>query len=90
MSRGVDDVDLGVAIHHGRIFGQNGNAPLPFQVVAVENGGLGHLGLVVPKGVGLFKHGVHERCFAVVDVRDDSDVSDLHRYLEGSMWQFAC
>jgi hypothetical protein len=35
---------------------------------------LGHF-LVVAKDAALAQHGVHQRCFAVVHVRDDGDIA---------------
>ena len=35
-------------------------------------------GLIVAEGPGLFQERIHERGLAVVDMRDDGDVADIH------------
>jgi predicted DNA-binding ribbon-helix-helix protein len=54
--------------------GEDGDAPLAFEVVRVH-GALGHL-LVLAERAGLFQDRVDQRGFAVVDVRDDRDIAD--------------
>ena len=57
--------------------GQDGDAALALQVVAVERA-LGHL-LVVAEGAGLAQELIDQRGLAVVDMGDDRDVADLHK-----------
>ncbi|MGY4341882.1 hypothetical protein ACVWW3_006788 [Bradyrhizobium sp. LM2.9] len=72
----VDDVDARVLpLHRGRLR-QNGDAALALQIVGVH-GALGHL-LVLAVGTGLLEETVDERCLAVIDVGDDSDVAKVH------------
>ena len=71
---GVDDVDLGVVVVDGGVFGEDGDAALFFEVVGVHDA-LGD-GFVGAEGAGLAEHGVDEGGLAVVDVGDDGDVAD--------------
>ena len=75
VSGGVDHVDLGIFIVDADILRQNGDAAFAFEVVVVEKALLHHL--VVAEYLGLMQDLVHKGGFAVVDVRDDRDVSDF-------------
>ena len=71
----VDDVDLHVAVPDGGVLGQDRDALLALQVHRVHDA-VGHF-LVGPERAGLAQHGVDEGGLAVVDVRDDRDVSQV-------------
>ena len=75
----VDDVDAHVLPDHGGAFGQDGDAALALQVVAVERA-LGHL-LVLAERAGLVQQLVDQRGLAMIDMGDDRDVANLHRCL---------
>jgi hypothetical protein len=75
VARGVDDVDVRALPGHGAVLGQDGDAALAFDVVAVHHA-LGDL-LVLAEGAALAQQLVHQRGLAMVDVRDDGDVADL-------------
>ena len=82
VARGVHNVDLHVLIVDSGVLGQNGDAPLPLQVVGVHDPL--HGGLVLPVDAALLEHLVHQRGLAVVHVGDDGDVSQFfvsHTYL---------
>ncbi len=71
----VDDVDLGPVPAHRRVLGQDRDSAL-----ALERIGIHHAlddDLIIAECAGLPEHLVHERSLAVIDVRDDGDVSDL-------------
>ena len=70
---GVDNVDLGVAVLDGGIFGQDGDAPLPLQIAGVHYAV--HDLLVFPVDAALLEHLVHQGGLAVVHVGDNGDVS---------------
>ena len=73
--RRVHDVDpAAVVFHRGRL-GEDRDAPLPLQLVAVE-GALGDLRARV--GRRLLQQAVDERGLAVVHVGHDGDVANLH------------
>ena len=72
----VDDVDARVVPEDRRALGQDGDAALALQVVAVHGLGL-HL-LVEAEGAGLLEQRVDQRGLAVIDVRDDRDVAKFH------------
>jgi hypothetical protein len=76
VSGGVDDVDAGTFPDHRGGLGEDGDAALAFEVVAVHRA-LVH-GLPGAKGTGLFEQLVHERGLAVVDMGDDGDITQIH------------
>ena len=75
---GVHDVDLRVAVVHGRVLRQNRDAALALQVVGVHHA-VGNL-LVRTEYAALLQHLVHQRGLAVVDVGDNGDVSQIISY----------
>ena len=75
VARRVDDVDLRVAVVDGRVLGEDRDPLLALEVGRVEHA-LAHV-LVVAEGARLPEHGVDERRLAVVDVRDDRDVTEI-------------
>jgi len=70
----VDDVDLDAAVFDDGVLREDGDAPLAFQFIGVEDAI--HRLLVLPEGASLTQHAVHEGGLPVVDVGDDGDVSD--------------
>ena len=81
---GVDDVDADAVMFDTCAFGQNGNAALTLDVVAVHRA-LRDL-LPLAERAGLFQKLVNERGFAMVDVGDNGDVAKLHR---GGLFRFS-
>ncbi len=82
---GVHDVEPVAAPVQGRGLGQDGDATLPFLVVAVHGPFLHPL--VVPEHVGALEHGVHQRGLAVIHVGDDGDVADLLDGCHAGPWK---
>ena len=87
--RGIDDVDVVAVVFNGGVFGENGDAALFFQVVAVHHA-LFYL-LVGAESARLAQKLVHQRGFAVVDVGDDGDVANVFHgdgfaFLIGLYW----
>jgi hypothetical protein len=78
VARCVHDVDLDAVVLHGGVLGQDGDATLFFEDVAIH-GALGDL-LPVAELEGLVEHAVYESSLAVVDVRDNSNVTILHKF----------
>ncbi len=80
MARRVDDVDPHAALlwapQHRGAFGQDRDAALALQLVRIE-GPLGDL-LVGAKGAALLQQLVDKCRLAVVDMRDDGDIADIH------------
>ena len=70
---GVDQIDLGILISNCCVFGENCNAALPFEVVRVHDSLLNHLIFTI--GAALLEHLVDKGSFAVVNVRDDGNIS---------------
>ena len=57
-------------------FGEDGDAALALQVVGIH-GALGHL-LVGAEGAALAQQLIDQRGLAMVDMRDDGDVANIH------------
>ena len=72
--RGVDDVDVHTLVIDRQVLGQDGDAPLLFEVVRIHHA-LGDV-LVRGEGAGLLQELVDEGGLAVVDVGNDGDVTD--------------
>ena len=75
VTRGVDDVDLGVSIIDRNVFRKYGDATLAFEIVVVEHEFAGLL--IGTEEVSRQQHFVHERGFTVVYVGDDGDVANV-------------
>lgn len=80
MAWGVNDVDLGPLVSNGRVLAEDGDAPLPLQVVGVHDPLLRDL--IVTEHLGLPKHAVHQSGLAMVDVSDDSHIPDVSSGLQ--------
>ena len=76
MAGRVNDVDAGGFPFHRGGFGQNGDAALAFQIIAVH-GALGH-GLIGTKSARLFQQFIHEGGFAMINMRDDRNIAKIH------------
>ena len=75
VSWSVYHIDFNSFISYGNILGQNGYPAFPFQIVVIQHQIL-HL-LVLAEKMRLVKYSVHERCLAVVNVRNNGDVPDI-------------
>ena len=72
----IDNIDFHALIGHRHVLREDGDPPLPLQVVAVED----EVAEVLRPAhqVGLVDHPVDKGRLAVVHVRDDRDVPDFH------------
>ena len=80
VARGIDNVDLGVAIADGGVFGEDRDAALTLEVVRIHNA-VDDL-LIFAVHAALLEHFVDEGGLAVVDVGDDGYIAKffiLHR-----------
>ena len=75
MARSVYDVNFYAFIDNGYILCENGDAAFPFKVIVVEYELPEIFGLA--NQIRLIYHPVHECRLAVVNVCDDSNVSNL-------------
>ena len=82
MARGVDNVNnqvlavLAQALAvNGRVLGQNGNAALALLIIGVHDAV--RVFTVVTKGAGLLQHAVDQGGLAMVNVRDDGNITEL-------------
>jgi hypothetical protein len=64
-----------IAARHRRAFGKNGDAAFFFEVTGIHDAG-GHI-LVSPERAALFEHLVYEGSFAMVNVRNDCDITNV-------------
>ena len=81
VARRVDDVDAGILPHHRGRLGEDGDAALFFQVAGIH-GALGDA-LVFADRAGLLEERVDQRGFAMVDMRDDRDIAEIHAFQLG-------
>src|SRR5262249_37717214 len=79
MAWSVDDVDLGILEEERSVLGENGDAALALEVVGIHHA-LDNF-LVGAENAALAQHSVDKRRFAVVDVRDDSDVANVFTHV---------
>ncbi len=75
MAGRIDDVDLDVAVLHGRVLGQDRDALLALQIHGVHHP-LRDV-LVLSERARLPQHGVHQGGLTVVDVSHDGHVPDV-------------
>ena len=75
VSWGVHDVDLGPLVLHSRVLRENGNSPLPLNIVGVHHP-LHHF-LVGAEHTALAQQAVHQGGLAVVYVGDDGNISHV-------------
>ena len=75
MARRVDDVDQEVVVVDGGVLGQDRDAALALELVAVH-GALGDA-LVGAERAALVQQRVDQRGLAVIDVGDDGDVAPI-------------
>ena len=80
VARGIDNVDLGVAVADGGVFSEDRDAALTLEVVRIHNA-VDDL-LIFAVHAALLEHFVDEGGLAVVDVGDDGYIAKffiLHR-----------
>ena len=73
VARRIDDVDQNVVIVDGGILGEDGDAPLSLELIAVHRA-LGDA-LVGPKRAALMQQRVYQRGLTMVNVGDDGNVA---------------
>ncbi len=77
MARGIDDVDAGLLPQDRGRLGEDGDAALALQIVGIHRA-LGDA-LVLAERAGLLQETVDQGGFAMVDMRDDRDVAEIHQ-----------
>jgi len=75
MSWGVDNINLDATIIDSSIFSQNSDAALALLIVRVHDQ-LAHL-LIFAEDVTLFEQAIDQGSFAVIDVSNDGDITDI-------------
>ena len=75
VARGINNINFGVFILDSRVFCQNGNSALSFQVIGIHHA-IDHR-LILAVDTALFEHLIHQRRFTVVDVGNDSNISQI-------------
>ena len=75
VSRGIDDIDVIVTPGNRSVLGKNGNTPLFLKIVGIHHAFRGRLATV--QRTRLLQQLVNKGGFAMVDVGDDSDISNF-------------
>ena len=86
MSGGINNIDLSSFIRNGRIFGKNGNTSFPLNSIGVHDP-LRHI-LVFPENTALLQKLIHQSCFTVVNVSDNSHISHIFSFLNHTQIPF--
>ncbi len=77
----VHDVDVVILVFERGVLGADGDALFLFQIHGIHQALFLRLVLVFAKSSRLLEQAIHERGLAVVNVRDDGDISNvLHRF----------
>src|SRR5680860_307609 len=76
MARRVDDIDAGTVPEDGGDLGEDGDAPLAFEVVRIHRP-LGHP-LIFAEGAGLLQETVDQGGLPMVYMRDDGNIAEIH------------
>ena len=76
MARSIYDIDFNSFIYNRYIFRENGDTSFPFNVIIVENQFTEIFRL--SDQICLVNHSVHESSLAVVDMRDNRNVPNVH------------
>jgi len=75
MSRRIDDIDFDAPVFHGRVFCRDRDAALLFQGHRVHHAVFHRL--IGAEDAGLLEHGVEQRGLAVVNMRNDGNISQV-------------
>ena len=77
----IHDVDVVILVFERGVLGADGDALFLFQIHGIHQAFFGRFVLVLAEGSRLLEQTIHERGLAVVNVRDDSDISNVqHRF----------
>lgn len=76
MPRSVDEIELHTRILHTHRLELDGNPPLALQIHGIQQLRF-HLTMLL--GASQLDHAVGKRGLAVIDVRDDAEIADIHR-----------
>ena len=77
----IDDVELDVAVANRGVFGENGNAALFFERIGIHHARFDVLALA--EDAALLEHGVDEGSLAMIDMGNNSDVSNIGASFHG-------
>ena len=75
MARGIDNVDLGIAVTDGGVLGEDRDAALTLQIAGIHHA-IDDL-LIFAVHAALLEHFIDERGLAVVNVGDDGNIAKL-------------
>ena len=79
MTRGIHNIDFGVAVPDRRVFRHNGNPAFPFKVIGIHY--TVNDFLILPVNPGLLQHFIYKRCFSVVYMGNNRYISKLiHKF----------
>ena len=86
MARGIENINFSAVVHYSRVLCQNSNAAFTFQCVRVHNAFFNMF--ISPENAALFKHGIYKGCFAVVNVGNNCNITQIvsyHKSLSSSL-----
>ena len=75
MARSIQDIDLGPLVHDGSVLCQDCDSAFPFLIIGVHDPFL-YL-FVGTEDMALFQHGIDKGSLAMVDVGNDSNVTQI-------------
>ena len=78
VTRCVNNINLYAFIFYRCVFRKNGNASFTFQIIAIHDELTGFL--VFAEDLGSMQDFVDQCCFTMVNVSNDGDVSDIHKF----------
>ena len=78
MSGSVYDIDFYVFVMNGSIFRHDSDTAFTFDSIGVHNSVFNYLIFTVD--TALFKHLIYKRCFTVVNVCNDCNISQIFSY----------
>jgi hypothetical protein len=78
---GVHDINVVVLVFEGGVLGANGDAFFTLQIHGIHEAFGRRLDLVGAEGAGLLEEAIHEGGLAVVNVRDDGDITNMLHFI---------
>ena len=78
VTRCINDINFYAFIFYRCVFRKDGNASFTFQIIAIHDELTGFL--VFAEDLGSMQDFVDQCCFTMVNVSNDGDVSDIHKF----------
>ena len=75
MPRSIDNVDFNAIVHDRSIFGKNRDTTFPFDITRVHDAF--RYFFIRAEYVALFEHSVNQGCFTMVNMSNNSNITDI-------------